>query len=454
MKSKILKFLTLFILVPTMFIFSACSFTNETQGLSAYELAVQNGFDGTVTDWLDSLKGTDGVDGADGLNGQDGLDGEYAGQGLSAYQIAEENGFTGTVTDWLNSLQGEKGDIGSDSVAYAVSKAILSVVSVYCEFTVSNETVTSAGAGVIIEDDKVNGDAYVVTNYHVVYNSKATSKISNGITIYLYGMEYEEYAILATFVGGSLTYDIAVLKIENSELYTNSASHAAELENSNSVYSGDTAIAIGNPEADGISATQGIISVDSEYITMTGADDVTEVTFRVMRIDTAVNSGNSGGGLFNEDGELIGIVNAKTIEDAIENIAYAIPSNIALYAANNIIRNATAENTLILRCMLGVTLEISDTIAHYNTETLRTDIIQTLSINSVDETGVAYGVLQAGDILKSFTYNGVTLNISRLFTMVDYSLNFVQNEIVTVSIQRGTETLSLDITLTNVTVID
>ncbi|MDD4275885.1 MAG: trypsin-like peptidase domain-containing protein, partial [Clostridia bacterium] len=356
MKSKILKFFTLFIIIPTMFIFSACSLGN--QGLSAYELAVQNGYEGTVTEWLESLNGTNGEDGTDGL------DGEYAGQGLSAYQIAVENGFTGTVTEWLVSLQGEKGDIGSDSVCYAVSKAILSVVSVYCEFTITSqythisETETSAGAGVILSDDKASGTAYIITNYHVVYYADADSEISESISIYLYGMEYEEYKISAIYIGGSLTYDIAVLKIENSTIYTNSDSCATKLENSNNVFAGDTAIAIGNPEAEGISATQGIISVDSEYISMTGADDITEVTFRVMRIDTAVNSGNSGGGLFNEDGELIGIVNAKTIEDTIENIAYAIPSNIAIYAANNIIRNSSTENTSILRCMLGVTLKI------------------------------------------------------------------------------------------------
>ena len=61
----------------------------------------------------------------------------------------------------------------------------------------------------------------------------------------------------------------------------------------------------------GISVSSGIVCVDSEYITMTAADGKTSVSFRVIRVDSAVNSGNSGGGLFDKDGNLIGIVNAK-----------------------------------------------------------------------------------------------------------------------------------------------
>ncbi|MBQ6945511.1 MAG: hypothetical protein IJN43_14505 [Ruminococcus sp.] len=96
-------------------------------GLSAYELAVQNGFTGTLIEWLESLKGTDGRDGADGkdgINGKDGADGKdgingingtdgkngiNGKDGLSAYEIAVKNGFVGTESEWLESLKGEKG---------------------------------------------------------------------------------------------------------------------------------------------------------------------------------------------------------------------------------------------------------------------------------------------------------------------------------------------------------
>ena len=85
--------------------------------LSAYELAVENGFTGTVTEWLHSLKGTDGVNGKDGTNGRDGTNGEQGADGkdgLSAYELAVENGFTGTLAEWLAFLKGKDGENGVD----------------------------------------------------------------------------------------------------------------------------------------------------------------------------------------------------------------------------------------------------------------------------------------------------------------------------------------------------
>jgi serine protease Do len=260
-------------------------------------------------------------------------------------------------------------------------------------------------------------------------------------------MEMEQYGITAEYIGGSLTYDIAVLKITGSTIYSGSSAIAAEIAD-REVYAGETAIAIGNPEADGISATVGVVSVDSEYLTMTGADDVTEVTFRVMRIDTAVNSGNSGGGLFNDQGELIGIVNAKIMTDDIENIGYAIPVTIVKYATDNIIRNCEGtENKIIKRCLVGVQLEILESSAYYNETTGFTEIIQVIGIDSVVSGGVADGLLQEGDIVKSFTYNGVTIEVTRIFTIVDYSLNFVSGETLIMTVEREGITQNVSIVL-------
>ena len=92
-------------------------------GKSAYEIAVENGFVGTETEWLESLKGADGKDGingkdgVDGAPGQDGIDGQdgiNGADGKSAYIIAVEHGFTGTETEWLTSLKGADGKDGAD----------------------------------------------------------------------------------------------------------------------------------------------------------------------------------------------------------------------------------------------------------------------------------------------------------------------------------------------------
>lgn len=85
--------------------------SNGINGLDAYQIALNNGFEGTVIEWLDSLHGANGSNGTNGTNGTNGVDGE---DGLSAYQIAVNNGFVGDVSAWLNSLKGANGNNGND----------------------------------------------------------------------------------------------------------------------------------------------------------------------------------------------------------------------------------------------------------------------------------------------------------------------------------------------------
>ncbi len=88
-----------------------------SSGLSAYDIAVENGFNGTKDDWLESLRGQDGIDGVDGTNGIDGnngADGIDGQDGLSAYQIAVNNGYDGAENEWLESLKGIDGKNGKD----------------------------------------------------------------------------------------------------------------------------------------------------------------------------------------------------------------------------------------------------------------------------------------------------------------------------------------------------
>lgn len=87
---------------------------NGSDGKSAYEIAVENGFVGTESEWLVSLEGSDGKDGVNGKDGADGQDGINGADGKSAYIIAVEHGFTGTETEWLASLKGADGKDGTD----------------------------------------------------------------------------------------------------------------------------------------------------------------------------------------------------------------------------------------------------------------------------------------------------------------------------------------------------
>lgn len=169
-----------------------------------------------------------------------------------------------------------------------------------------------AGSGVIITE---NG--YIVTNYHVINGaSKVIVKLKNQ-------NEYE-----ATVIGSDSQTDLALLKIEEIKLTS------AVLGNSDQLQVGETAIAIGNPLGNlGGTVTSGIISALGRELTVDGKK------MTLLQTSAAVNPGNSGGGLFNAYGELIGIVNAKSSANNVEGLGFAIPINTAKGIIEELMQN-------------------------------------------------------------------------------------------------------------------
>lgn len=432
------------------------SLQGSDTGKSAYEIAVENGYDGSETEWLESLKGRDGLDGE---NGKDAPEITIT----DIYNAMVANGYEGSFVDFVAEYI-DSTVVNNTTEAY-VSRAVLSAVSIFSEFkrdvitggwgwsySKTEETYYSAGSGVIYKLDKDDGSAYIITNYHVVYDSESKTKsgISDNILVYLYGKEISTGAMQASYVGGSLNYDIAVLRIDHNDILKNSDAEAVTVADSNHVVIGQTAIAIGNAEGEGISVTSGIVSVDSENLTMTGADDKTQVTFRVMRVDTAVNSGNSGGGLFDEYGQLIGIVNAKIMSSDVENIGYAIPSNVAVYVAQNIIDNCDGTTeTCVKKCLLGITVSIIDKRAEYDKEDQLTHIYDTVQVQEVTAGSLASDLLKSGDILKSISINGVKYDINRQFIVIDLMLTAREGDTLTLVFERDGVELSGSLKITS-----
>lgn len=190
------------------------------------------------------------------------------------------------------------------TVVGVVEKAAASVVEV-STLTSSNygQYVSSgAGSGVIIAVG--GGYSYIVTNYHVVGGS-------DSITVRL----TDKREFTAEYIDGDDGMDIAVIKIAVTENIV-----AAEIGSSSSLRVGEGVVAIGNPLGElGGTVTDGIISALDREITIDG------VTMTLLQTNAAVNPGNSGGGLFNMAGELIGIVNAKESAEGIEGLGFAIP---------------------------------------------------------------------------------------------------------------------------------
>lgn len=419
MNKKLKTLLAALLVFVMLFAFAACA----NEGKSAYEIAVDNGFVGTEQEWLESLKG------------------EYAGQGLSAYEIAVKNGFEGTEIQWLESLKGEKGDAVDDGFETAISQSLFSVVSIQAAFELKN----SLGSGVIISDDKASGTAYIVTNYHVVYSNG----ISSNIKVFLYGLEDSKYAISASYVGGSMTNDIALLKIQNSDVYKNSNSKPAEFDTS-AVNVGQPVAAIGNPEGEGIAATKGIVSVDSEEIKITLADDSTIGKLRCIRIDASVNSGNSGGGLFDADGKLIGIVSAKNGESGVEGMGFAIPSSVVYGIVQNIMAQEATSTTSVSveKCVFGISISISDSSAYYDDESQSAVIRETVTVASVTSGSASDGKLKEGDVLVSIRINGQIYAIDRSYVLSDLLFLCEVGDTVEINFTRSGVAMSTNITFT------
>ena len=190
-----------------------------------------------------------------------------------------------------------------------------------------------AGSGVIITND-----GFIITNNHVI--SGAAS-----ITVRLAdGREFE-----AELIGADARTDTAVIKIEAIGL------RAASFGDSSALEVGEGALAVGNPLGElGGTVTGGIISATDRDIALDGE------VMTLLQTDAAVNPGNSGGGLFNMHGELIGVVVAKSGGINIEGLGFAIPSNTAAQVASDLITYGNVRN----RADAGLELvDIQDTQA-------------------------------------------------------------------------------------------
>ena len=453
------------------------------KGMSAYQIAKEIGvFEGTEQEWLESLKGEKGDTGAQGEKGETGAQGA---DGLSAYQVALENGFVGTEEQWLESLKGEKGDIGAsyeeDNRTESVHKALKSSVLI-ASISTTNSLVGGAGSGVIFADDKASGTAYIITNFHVVYNT-TEDKLFDKFMVFLYGQSYpvnyldigtdvysSNVGIWAICIGYEPTQDIAVLKIENSNYYRDSIAEPAEISVFDT-YVGDGCFAIGNPLGEGFSVTHGIISLESKYKAGYRIEDtdlpVEErriILQRSIRHNCAINQGNSGGGLFNNDGKLIGINNKGelTYSDGAGNIivvngiVYAIPLEIAVGFAQEIIDNYNGVDIYeisINNIDNYLTLQISDSYATYDEITKRVSVEEEIEVSQVkDEVGNPFkDELMAGDTLLSISYqkNGQTydIDIDRYYIAAECLYFLDEGDTITFTVLRNNVETTVEVTL-------
>lgn len=204
-----------------------------------------------------------------------------------------------TTAEETNSTTGEMST--SDVVAATKNSVVEITTEIVKTGSFLQQYIESgAGSGVIISE---NG--YIVTNNHVIEDASS-------ITVTLAdGTSYS-----AELVGTDADLDVALIKIDATGL------DPAEIGDSSATQAGDKAVVIGNPLGQlGGSVTQGIVSSVSRNVMIDG------VSHNVMQVDASINPGNSGGGLFNGRGELVGIIIAKSVNESVEGIGFAIPIN-------------------------------------------------------------------------------------------------------------------------------
>ncbi len=273
-------------------------------------------------------------------------------------------------------------------------------------------TSAASGSGFIISED-----GYILTNHHVIEDS-------NSISVALYdGTTYD-----AKLIGYDESNDIAVLKVEAENL------PPVILGDSDNLNVGDSVVAIGNPLGElTFSLTVGYVSAMDRQVTLSSS-----VTMNLIQTDAAINSGNSGGALFNLHGEVIGVTNAKyssssSSEASIDNIGFAIPMNTIRSIVESII-----EKGYIAKPYIGVTVgNVSSDYQLYG-------LPQGAAVQSVTEGGpAALGGLAAGDIVTKANDRDIT-GSEDLVQLVQASS---PGDVLYLTVYRQGETLNLTITI-------
>lgn len=212
------------------------------------------------------------------------------------------------------------------SIVAITNRSVSDVMTFFGKYTQES---TSSGSGIII--GKNDSELLIVTNYHVVANSKELSVVFSSVEEKMESTQDIEknskYIPTATVKGYDSDKDLAVIAVALKDIPTEIFSEikVATMGDSSKLKSGDGVIAIGNALGYGQSTTRGIISAVNRKISMQGSDGSTQVTNSFIQTDAAINPGNSGGALLNMAGEVIGINSVKIATNGVEGMGYAIP---------------------------------------------------------------------------------------------------------------------------------
>ncbi|MCD8188837.1 MAG: trypsin-like peptidase domain-containing protein [Clostridiales bacterium] len=356
------------------------------------------------------------------IGGIIGAGGFYAALASGLISTGSSSGGSSTVTvsdrtegTTVTTTTAEAGEEMSISEIYAAYNDVVVCITV--------ETSSGEGAGTGFITDAENG--YILTCYHVVEDATAISVTLTDST------SYE-----ATYIGGDEDQDVAVIKIEPGEDETLTA---VVLGDSSLLAVGDTVCTIGNALGTlSNTLTSGSVSALDRAITMSDG-----TVMNLLQTDCTINSGNSGGPLFNQYGEVVGIVNAKysssaydTSTASIEGIGFAIPIN----DVTDILSDLMEYGYITGKPYLGISVStVSPATAQQYS-----NMVVGAYVNSVTEGSCAETAgLQSGDIITQA--DGVDITSSA--ELIDAKNEHKAGEEMTLTVYRDTEYITLVVTL-------
>ncbi len=263
---------------------------------------------------------------------------------------------------------------------------------------------TASGTGFVISED-----GYILTCYHVIEDYQS-------IRVALYnGTEYD-----ASYIGGDEALDIAVIRIDAAGL------KSAALGDSDEIVIGEDAIVIGNPLQLTFSVSRGIVSATDRVIDVDSNDSIS-----VFQLDAAVNSGNSGGPVFNDRGEVIGMIDAKYASEGVEGLGFALPINQVMDIADDLITYGYVTG----RPYFGISASTASTQRGFAVNGAR--------VESVDASSCAAKAgLQVGDIITALDDTEIT-SVSDLISAKD---DYSAGDTARLTVWRSGASLTLTIT--------
>ncbi len=319
-------------------------------------------------------------------------------------------------TETVNTARTDTSEKLSPREVYAqnVNSTVGITTSITTNYWGYQTTSAASGSGFILTED-----GYILTNYHVIESSNSVQVTT-----------YDNTAYSATIVGYDESNDIAVLKIDATGLTP------VVLGSSDDLYVGDEVMAIGNPLGElTFSLTVGYVSALDREVTLSSG-----TTMDLIQTDAAINSGNSGGALFNSYGEVVGITNAKysssssSSSASIDNIGFAIPINHVKNIVTSII-----EKGYIVKPYIGVS------VTTVSSEMVSYGLPQGAAVKVVSENSpAAESGLKVNDIITAINGEEITTS-SELVKIVSASQ---PGDEMTLTVYRQGESGQLTLTLT------